>query len=76
MKEIYLLHKSDLRWHITPDQRKKILERCMMIIEDPKSSERALGIAVKNMIMINKQEMETCDDVKDTQLDIKITEDN
>jgi len=38
--------------------RNKVLKSCMDVINDPKSSARDKGIAVKNLIMINKQNME------------------
>ena len=38
--------------------RNKIIKRNLQIIDDPKSDARAIGIATKNLININKQNID------------------
>lgn len=73
VKEIYKLHKSDLIWHLKPNQLKKIIEDCFKILDNPDSSERARGIARGNLLQMNQQNITLCDDVApDNQLKIII----
>ena len=61
MRQNYKLSERELRhaWpKMTPEIRDKIIKRNLAIIDDPKSNARAIGIATKNLIAINKQNID------------------
>ncbi len=76
MRKIYQMRKEDLRWNIKEKDKKKIYDRCMSIIDDSNSSDRARGIAIKNILLMNSQNIQTTDDncTNDNVINVNIIE--
>ncbi len=75
MKRIYQLNKEDLYWKLKAGLKSKILKQCEAVLDDPDASYRDKGIAVKNIIACNGQNIQLCPDVQhDAVLNIKIVE--
>ena len=74
-RKMMLLRKQDCRWYLKEADKKRLVDKCMEIINDPDSTERAIGIAMKNYIMLNGQNIQTCEDSQsDTNVNITIKE--
>ncbi len=76
MKENYKLNPSELKhgWlKMSATIRNKIVKRNMDILNDPNSTDRAIGIATKNLIAINAQNIQLDDNTPKEDKDINIT---
>lgn len=73
-KKIFKLSKEDVYWKLKQGLKNKVIQQCENILNDPSATHRAKGIAIKNILAINNQNISLCDDVKqnDNQLSIKI----
>lgn len=61
-------------WQMSDDIRDAIIERNLAILQNPLSSDRAVGIATKALLAINAQNISLDDDTPDTnkiQIDIR-----
>lgn len=69
------LSKVDVQWALKKGLKNKIIKVCEQIITDPSSSLRAKGIAIKNILAINNQNIALVDQAhKDNEIVIKIEE--
>ncbi len=70
------LQLSDCRWYLKDADKAKIIKKCMDIITDPDSTGRDCGIAMRNYIMLNGQNIQICEDNpnKDNNINIIIKE--
>jgi len=75
MKKIFKLSKEDVYWKLKQGLKNKVIKQCEDIINDPNAPYRAKGIAIKNLIAINNQNIQLCDEANhDNVLNIKIIE--
>ncbi len=75
MKKIYKLRKQDWMWHFSDKIKKKVIEQINTCLNDPNASYSEKNRASQNLITINKQNMDACDDaVPDSNITIIIKE--
>lgn len=73
----YLLTKDQVRWHLSDAQKNKAINSAIAILDDPNASNRAKGIAMKNLILMNAQNIQTVmsdEDSKTSNIQITIKE--
>ncbi len=73
MKNIYKVSKFDWMWHLSDKQKKKVIKQAEACLDDPLACPRDKNKAAHNLIMINKQNMDACDNNQSPDTTINIT---
>lgn len=55
----YQLTKDQVRWHLTDAQKNLAIKAALDILASPTADDRAKGIATKNLILMNGQNIQT-----------------